>query len=126
MDFNEDYTYLHDKLKKQARFLAATPKFKDERGDLCPNLEALEGDLAKGVVLWLSLRNRRSVIKAMDDDKTTGWLNNPRLDRDGRIGAAYSGLTNTNRLKHRGLVNVPKAEDGVVLGKEMRALWSSP
>lgn len=93
------------KIVKKARFLVTSPKLKDDRGELCPNLEKINGDMAKKIVKWLSLRNRRSVIKAIDVNKDTGWLNHPRLDIDGKLPARYSGLTNTNRRKHS-VVNV--------------------
>lgn len=114
------------KLKQKARFLVTTPQFKDDRGDLCKNLERLDGEMAKQIVTWLSLRNRRSVIKAIDEKKETGWLNNKRLDVDGRIGQGMSGPTNTNRYKHRTIVNLPKASPDVLLGHEMRSLFVAP
>lgn len=113
-------------LIKKARFLITSPKFKDERGELCPNLAKLKGKMAKQIVKWLSLRNRRSVIQTSDPKKDTGWLNNPRLKVDGRIGQGHSGPTNTNRYKHRNIVNLPKASDDVLLGKEMRSLFIAP
>lgn len=114
---------LAEKLSRQARFLVTTPKLKDERGELCPNLERLKGEMAKQIVKWLSLRNRRSVIKTKDETKNTGWLNNERLKVDGRIGQGFSGVTNTNRYKHSVIVNLPKAAPDVLLGKEMRGLF---
>lgn len=71
--------------------IRTTPKMQ-ENGRLCPNLEEMSGDLVKPVVTWLSYRNRKSVIE--------GWLENPRLAFDGRLGAASSGVTNTFRQKH--------------------------
>lgn len=115
-----------DKLLRKARFLPTSPQFKDERGELCPNLEKLDGELAKNVVKWLSLRNRRGVLKALDEKKSTGWLNNNRLKVDGRLPAGASGLTNTKRMKHRTVVNCPKAAPDVLLGKEMRELFYAP
>ena len=117
---------LLDKLKKKARFLVTTPQFKDDRGELCTNLEKLDGEMAKQIVTWLSLRNRRSVLKAIDEKKETGWLNTERLEVDGRIGQGMSGPTNTNRYKHRRIVNLPKASPDVLLGHEMRALFIAP
>jgi hypothetical protein len=117
---------LVDKLERKARALPTTPKLKDERGELCPSLELLKGELAGRIVKWLSLRNRRSVIKAKDETKMTGWLNNPRLDIDGKLGAAYTGLTNTNRRKHTVVANIPKNDPDVLLGKEMRNLFTVP
>ena len=58
------------------KLIPTSPKIQ-EAGKLCPNLEAMEGDLIKKVVKWLSLRNRLSVLK--------GWLDNPRLNYDGRV-----------------------------------------
>lgn len=91
-----------------------TPKIQ-EAGKICPNILLLEGDLVKKVVKWLSLRNRKSVLE--------GWLNNPRLEMDGRIGAGKTGIASTHRQKHKVVVNVPKASDKVLLGKEFRSLW---
>lgn len=129
MDMDFDTTPLETLIKnlvRKARFLVTSPKFKDERGDLCPHLSTLKGDMAKEIVTWLSLRNRRSVLKAQDEDKETGWLNNPRLAIDGRIGQGHSGPTNTNRYKHRTIVNLPKVDPSVLLGYEMRSLFIAP
>ncbi len=124
------WSWASSKLKRQirrkARFLITTPKLKDERGELCPSLEHLKGEMAQKIVKWLSLRNRRSVIQSKDEKKQTGWLNNPRLQVDGRIGQGFSGVTNTNRYKHRVIVNLPKADPDVLLGKEMRSLFIAP
>lgn len=112
--------------RKKGRALPTSPKLKDSQGNLCPNLAKINGDMAKDIVKWLSLRNRRAVIKALDEAKETGWLNNPRLAIDGRLPADYSGLTNTNRRKHRTCANVPKPSPDVLLGYEMRDLWTVP
>ena len=102
------------------QLILTSPKFHD-KGVLCPNLEAMEGDLVKDVVKWLSLRNRKSVIIGSKEDK--GWLVNERLNFDGRLSAGSSGITPTSRQKHVTICNIPKAEDGVLLGKEMRSLF---
>jgi len=112
------------KVIKKARFLVTSPKLKDDRGELCPNLEKIDGEMAGQIVKWLSLRNRRSVIKAIDETKDTGWLNHPRLKKDGKLPARYSGLTNTNRRKHSVIANIPSS--GALLGHEMRELFSVP
>ena len=98
------------------KLIQTTPKIQ-EAGKLCPNLEKMEGELIKKVVKWLSLRNRQSVLN--------GWLSNPRLKYDGRIGAGRTGIAASHRQKHKVLVNVPKASDKVLLGKEFRSLWTS-
>ncbi len=113
-----------NKVVRQARFLVTSPKLKDERGELCPNLEKIDGDMAKGIVKWLSLRNRRSVIKSKDETKTTGWLNHPRLKIDGKLPARYSGLTPTFRRKHSVIANIPSTD--ALLGHEMRELFTVP
>lgn len=98
------------------QLIQTSPKIQ-EAGKLCANLEKMEGELVKNVVKWLSLRNRLSVLQ--------GWLENPRLKYDGRIGAGRTGIAATHRQKHRTVVNVPKADPKVLLGHEFRSLWIS-
>lgn len=98
------------------QLIPTTPKIQ-EAGKICPNLMKLEGDIAKQVVKWLSLRNRLSVLQ--------GWMENSRLKMDGRIGAGRTGITSTHRQKHKVVVNVPKADPNVLLGEEFRSLWIS-
>lgn len=119
------FNYKKDQRGKYVRddknkLIQTSPKF-HEKGILCPNLEAMEGDVIKGIVKWLSLRNRRSVLIGSKED--TGWLVNDRLAFDGRLSAGASGLTPTHRKKHSVVCNIPKAEEGVLLGKEMRSLF---
>jgi len=99
----------------RGKLITTTPKLQ-ETGKLCPNLEAMEGDLVRQIVKWLSLRNRQSVLNS--------WINNPRLDYDGRIGAGRTGIAATHRQKHKVVVNVPKADPKVLLGYEFRDLWT--
>lgn len=98
------------------RLIKTTPKLQD-KGKICSDLikRGELGNLVGVVVRWLSLRNRHSVVE--------GWLANPRLKRDGRLPAGATGITNTNRQKHTIVVNVPKAEESVLLGREMRQLF---
>lgn len=100
----------------RGKLIQTTPKLQ-EAGKLCPNLEAMEGDLIRQVIKWLSLRNRQSVL--------TSWINHPRLQYDGRIGAGRTGIASTHRQKHKVVVNVPKADPKVLLGYEFRDLWAS-
>lgn len=99
---------------KTKELIRTTPKMQ-ENGRLCPNLEAMQGDLVKLVVKWFSYRNRKSVLE--------GWLGNRRLELDGRLTAAASGITNTFRMKHTVVANVPKNKEHVLLGKEFRSLF---
>lgn len=113
-NFKRDANGKPERDPKTRQLILTTPKLQ-EQGKLCPNLEAMEGDLVKKVVKWLSLRNRLSVL--------TGWLENPRLKYDGRIGAGRTGIAATHRQKHKVVVNVPKADPKVLLGYEFRELW---
>lgn len=94
--------------------ITTTPKLQ-EQGKLCPNLMKLDDDLPKRIVKFLSLRNRKSVIE--------GWLGNWRLDFDGRLSAEISGFTPTFRVKHKTVVNLPKASPEVLKGYEVRSLF---
>jgi len=96
------------------KVIQTSPKMQ-ENGKLCPNLEELQGDLVRPVVKWLSLRNRKSVIE--------GWLEQPRLEFDGRLPAGSTGLATSHRQKHNIVCNVPKADPSVTLGVEMRQLF---
>ena len=98
----------------KGKLIPTSPKIQEAQ-KICPNLEKMEGDIVKQVVKWLSLRNRLSVLQ--------GWLDNPRLQMDGRIGAGRTGIAATHRQKHKVVVNVPKASEKVLLGKEFRSLW---
>ena len=112
--------------RKKARALPTSPQLKDQQG-LCPNLAKVDGEMAKQIVKWLSLRNRRSVLDPLKEDKVdTGWLNHPRLAIDGKLPARFSGITNTGRRKHTIVANVPKPDPKVLLGKEMRDLYTVP
>lgn len=102
--------------QKTRELIKTTPKIQ-EAGKICPNLLKMEGDIVKQVVKWLSLRNRQSVLQ--------GWIDNARLEMDGRIGAGRTGIAATHRQKHKTVVNVPKASDKVLLGHEFRELWTS-
>lgn len=97
-------------------YVKTSPKMQD-KGKLCPNLEDMEGDLVRSIVRFLSLRNRFSVV--------TSWLQHPRLGVDGRLPSGSAGITNTNRQRHKIVANIPKAEEGVIYGKEMRGLFTA-
>lgn len=89
-----------------------TVKDDDGNPDICPSLHELAERLpGAGVEHLIGLgvyRNRFSIAK--------NWLAN--VDDDGFLIAECGGLTNTLRLKHRGLVNIPS--DRVFGGKELR------
>lgn len=97
------------------KLIPTSPKIQNA-GVICPNLLALEGEIPKKVVKFLSYRNRLGVV--------TGWINNWRLGWDGRIGASITGYTPSFRVKHSVIVNCPKADPKVLLGNEMRDLFT--
>lgn len=100
---------------KTRELIPTSPKMQ-EQGKICPNLEAMEGDLVKKIVKWLSLRNRLSVL--------TGWMSHERLEYDGRLPGRRSGIASTHRQKHAVICNVPKASEKVLYGKEFRSLFT--
>jgi len=80
------------------------------------SLNNIVGDIGSAIAKWYTYSHRRSQIQ--------GWLNHPRLQVDGRLPAQANPLgTPTGRMRHSVVVNVPKAEERVVYGKEMRSLF---
>jgi hypothetical protein len=116
----------HGKLRfvrdDKGELIKTSPKF-HHQGELCPNLELLGNkvELVRPVIEWLSLRNRRSVL--LNEEKGTGWLNHPRLQVDGKLPPAHSGLANTHRKKHTVVANIPRV--GSLLGEEFRSLFKA-
>lgn len=102
---------------EKGKYIKATPKIQNA-GQLCPNLLKMDGEIPKKLVKFLSLRNRKGVVE--------GWLSNWRIEFDGRLSAEISGYAPTSRVKHRTVVNVPKADPKVLLGCEMRDLFEVP
>ena len=100
---------------KTRKLIETTPKIQ-EAGKICENLLEMDGDLIKGVVRWLSLRNRSAVLET--------WMAHERLEKDGRIGCARTSITPTHRQRHSVVVNVPKAAKDVLFGIEFRKLWT--
>lgn len=101
----------------KGKTIQTTPKIQ-EAGQLCPNLLELNGEVPAKVVKFLSYRNRLGVVN--------GWLSNWRLAFDGRLSSEISGYTPTYRVKHKTVVNCPKADPKVLLGYEMRDLFIAP
>jgi hypothetical protein len=99
---------------KNGNPVTTSPKMQ-EGGRLCPNLERLQGDMVRGVVKWLSYRNRLSVIE--------GWLENDRIKKESVVSASSSGIAATHRQRHSVVCNLPKADPTVLLGNEVRSLF---
>lgn len=82
----------------------------------------MDDELGKNLSDWMTYDKRRGTILNRTDP-TKGWLNLVR--EDGRITASANPCgTNTGRMRHSIVVNVPKAEDEVLFGKEMRELFT--
>lgn len=101
----------------RGKVIKTTPKIQHAQ-QICPNLLKLEGEIPAKVVKFLSYRNRLGIVN--------GWLNNWRLEFDGRISAEISGYAPTSRVRHRTICNVPKADPKILLGNEMRDLFEVP
>lgn len=101
----------------RGKVIQTSPKIQ-EAGQLCPNLLELDGEIPAKIVKFLSYRNRLGVVN--------GWLNNWRLQFDGRLSSEISGYTPTFRVKHKTVVNCPKADPKILLGYEMRDLFTCP
>lgn len=101
---------------KPVRPMVKTSPKVQENGKICPNLLELDGELPKKIVRFMSLRNRLGIL--------TGWLEHPRLLFDGRLPAGSTGIASTHRQKHTVVVNIPKAQDDVLLGREFRELFT--
>lgn len=91
-----------------------TVKDDDGNPDICPSVHRLaEENPGKGIEHLIGLgvmRNRLSICN--------GFLKN--VDHEGYLTAEAAGFTNTLRLKHRVLVNLPS--DRVFGGKEIRGM----
>lgn len=80
------------------------------------NMDSLEGGVGKDISRRILLKHRHSQIK--------GWIS--RVRGDERLEAlGVSCGCNTLRVRHRNIVNVPKAKDDVFLGKIMRSLFTA-
>lgn len=83
-------------------------------GKPCPNLEQMDDELGPAVAHWYNCNHRLGVIR--------GWIEN--VQEDDRIYYSVNPCgTNTRRMRHQLVVNVPKAEDKVFFGQEMRELF---
>lgn len=75
---------------------------------------SITGDMPRLIKERTLFAHRRSQIQ--------GWID--RVREDGRITAGANTCgTNTGRFKHFGVVNVPKAKEEIIYGKEMRSLF---
>lgn len=115
----ETFKFVRNKETGETRQIPQiTTKDDDDNPDICPSLHKLaEANPGKGVEHLIGLgvyRNRLSIV--------VGWLRD--VSDDGYLIARCGGLTNTLRLKHRGLVNIPSTR--VFGGAELREMLEAP
>lgn len=95
----------------EGKAIKTSPKITED------SLGSVSGAAGRLISRRITVRHRFSQI--------SGWKDNIRCD--GRIGAGGNSVgTNTGRVTHRRVVNVPKAEDGIFFGKEMRSVFIAP
>jgi DNA polymerase I-like protein with 3'-5' exonuclease and polymerase domains len=110
-NYKKDATGKRNLKDETGKLIVTSPKLTED------SFESLSDDSGKLIAERVTLCHRRSQIE--------GWLSNVRPD--GRIGASGNTCgTNTGRVTHRVVVNVPKAEENVFFGKEMRSLFTVP
>jgi len=101
----------------KGKVIKTTPKIAHQ-GKICPNLLTISGEIPSKVVKFLSYRNRLGIVK--------GWVSNWRIEFDGQLSSEISGYTPTFRVRHKTVVNCPKAAKEILLGAEMRDLFYAP
>jgi hypothetical protein len=74
----------------------------------------VDGQAPRKIARRVQYKHRRSNIQ--------GLVN--RIREDGRIPQVFSGLADTGRCKHAGIVNIPNAQ--ALLGKKMREIFVCP
>lgn len=108
--FEEPTLSKRDKIADQLLKLGWKPRYFTPSGrpqmvhdkQPCPSLLKIDGDIGKHLSLWFTYNHRQSQIQ--------GWLNNPRLLIEDRLTAGANPCgTNTGRMRHSVVVNVPKA-----------------
>lgn len=85
-----------------------------EKSEPVDSLLKIEAPVGRDIATWYTLGHRQSQIK--------GWIKTIREDNRLTAGANSCG-TNTYRMRHKGVVNVPKADPKVIFGYEMRDLF---
>ena len=90
------------------------PKIKVD-GEPCPNLLKMHSTVGQQLAKYSKVVHRKNQI--------IGWIEACRPD--GRVPAIANPCgTNTGRMTHKIVANVPKASDDVFFGKEMRSLFT--
>ena len=96
------------KIKENGEFIKTSPKLTED------SYESLQGTLGRDVAKYLVYKHRLGLVNGLKD----------KVRSDGRLsGAANTQGTPTYRFKHRVIVNIPKNDEKVLLGREMRDLF---
>ena len=101
--------------EKNGTYRRSSPKLTED------SFGSINGDIPAKVKERLLVAHRSSTLMSMRDP-TKGWINNVRVDGTLPASANPCG-TNTCRMTHSVVVNVPKASARIPYGKEMRALF---
>jgi DNA polymerase-1 len=89
------------------------------------SFDSIQSEIPKMIARYNILKHRRNSILNIKNPHEKGWI--ALLRDDGRLEAkSMPQATNTGRYRHSIVVNVPKASDKVVYGKEMRSLFRVP
>jgi len=125
VEFKEPDIGSRQKLQSQLLRLGWKPRHFTEKGNPkltvnsqpCESLSEIDSQVGSDIALWYVLAHRESQIN--------GWLSHVRPNE--RIPQeAFTIGTPTYRMRHKILVNVPKAAKHVVFGKQMRSLFTVP
>ena len=99
----EEYNYSKTEVDEDGEPVRTSPKLSADDSFI-----GVDGKVGRLVCKRLQCRHRLSNI--------TGWLN--RVRNDGRLESRISGFTDTYRVRHSNLANVPNTES--FFGKQMR------
>jgi len=118
------------KLMKQLMRYGWKPVNYTDKGNPQLDEESLEGldlgEVGNLLMEYFKAKQRRSTLLG---EKGTGWLTQAWEYEPGRyrIAAKANSLgTNTHRVTHSGVANVPKAQDDVYYGHQFRSLFIAP
>jgi len=125
IEFKEPDLGSRKKLQSQLIRLGWKPRSFTEKGNPkltvesqpCKSLDEIDSCIGKDIALWYILSHRESQIK--------GWIQHLRPSQ--RLSQEVITIgTPTYRMRHKVLVNVPKAVSWVVFGAQMRSLFTVP
>ena len=111
----EEWNYKKDPQGKpikdcEGEYIKTTPKLSDSQ------FIGIDKEIGDNLRKYNLIKHRLGVIK--------GWYSSIKSGNCPIF--AYTCGTNTARWRHRGLVNVPKADRSVYLGRQMRSLFKVP